>query len=341
MLRGIDTYSRLYYTESHFERSDADNKEVGEMKPRWLLLAVSILCLLVLFPATVLSQQLRPELHATCGAATADGVMSRREWDHAGVVPMYPGFGGAEATSTRAGLDGSAWDVSLAQPDAVTAQLYAMYDEDHLYLAELMNLDSVVADPLNWMATDWLVFMDEPDALDGDWEAPDCGPPRPGEGDYAISEEWMSGVRTTSERFSPIADPNLHCHQISPIPGVDWAMGLGSLFVEWEVDLNASDLDKVGPDDCLLIFTMLDFTVCRQGADCGDYGNWVFGTSRWPQPAPGAPDVYGMLCLDPCEEEFVPEPGSMLLLGSGLAGLAGYATLRLRSGQAARRRDRD
>jgi hypothetical protein len=29
--------------------------------------------------------------------------------------------------------------------------------------------------------------------------------------------------------------------------------------------------------------------------------------------------------------EFVPEPGSMLLLGSGLAGLAGYAALRLRA----------
>ena len=31
------------------------------------------------------------------------------------------------------------------------------------------------------------------------------------------------------------------------------------------------------------------------------------------------------------EEEFVPEPGSILLLGSGLAGLAGYATLRWRA----------
>ena len=35
--------------------------------------------------------------------------------------------------------------------------------------------------------------------------------------------------------------------------------------------------------------------------------------------------------VQPVEEEFVPEPGSILLLGSGLAGLGGYVGLRRRT----------
>jgi len=36
------------------------------------------------------------------------------------------------------------------------------------------------------------------------------------------------------------------------------------------------------------------------------------------------------LLAESCEVEFVPEPGTIALLGSGLAGLAGYAGLRWR-----------
>jgi hypothetical protein len=47
------------------------------MKPRWLLLGVSLLCLLLVFPAAALSQGY--SVDAGCGTATIDGFVGTAE----------------------------------------------------------------------------------------------------------------------------------------------------------------------------------------------------------------------------------------------------------------------
>ena len=69
-----------------------------------------------------------------------------------------------------------------------------------------------------------------------------------------------------------------------------------------------------------------DATQVSPRRDMNLYGDWVAELSQ------GANVIQRRFRFaEVCEVEFVPEPGTIALLGSGLAGLAGYAALRWRA----------